>query len=128
MEAKAEANHKCVKEDLDDGSCVKPVMKKSKAAIEVNSLNTTGLDVEAGQAKDPKVAAETIDNARPFQQEAQQPQVALRPKATALEDPLCIKSSPSPRWLTDCSFCSTNIFDQQNVIWTPHPMLNVAVK
>jgi len=48
MEAKTKANRKCVKEDLDDGSCIEQVMKKSKAAIEVNSLNTTNSDIEAG--------------------------------------------------------------------------------
>ena len=104
MEAKAKANHKRIKEDSDNGLCVEPVMKKSKATIDINALNTTDCDIEAGQAKDPKIAVKVIDNAWPSQPEAQQPQVASRPNATALKDPSCVNSSLPPSWLTDCLF------------------------
>ncbi len=96
MEAEAEANHKHIMEDSDDGSCVKPVTKKSKATIDVDALDTTDCDIEAGQAKDPKIAVKVIDNAWPSQPEAQQPQVTSRPNATALKDPPYVNSSLSP--------------------------------
>jgi hypothetical protein len=104
MEAEAGANRKRIKEDSDDGLCVEPVTKKSKATIDVDALDTTDCDIEAGQAKDPKIAVEVIDDARPSQREAQQPQVASRPNATALKDPPCVNSFLSPSWLTDCLF------------------------
>jgi len=104
MEAEAGANRKRIKEDSDDGSCVEPVTKKSKATIDIDALDATDCDIEAGQAKDPKIAIEVIDDTRPSQREAQQPQVALRPNATALKDPPCVNSSLSPSWLTDRLF------------------------
>ena len=91
MEAEAKASHKRNRDESDDGSCIEPVTKKSKAVIQVDALNTTDSDVEAGQAEEdhPKIATEVIDDPRPSQQEAQQPQVASRPKARPLTDPLC---------------------------------------
>src|SRR5216683_7756788 len=97
MEAsEAKANRKCVKEDSDDGSCIEPVTKRSKATTEVNTLDTTDSNIEAGQTEDPKTAIEVIDDAWPSQQEAQQPQVTSRSNAIALKDPLCVKLSLSP--------------------------------
>jgi hypothetical protein len=61
IKAKAKANCKCIKGELDDRSCIKPVMKKSKGAIEVNALNTTDSDV------DPYI----VDDAQPSQWKAQ---------------------------------------------------------
>jgi hypothetical protein len=96
MEAsEAEANHKRVKDDSDDESCIELVTKKSKAAIQVDALDTTDSGVEGGQAEDPKIAVEVIDDVRPSQREAQQPQIALRPIATTLKDPLCDELSRS---------------------------------
>jgi len=90
MEAsEAEANRKRVKDDSDDESCIEPVTKKSKAAIQVDALDTADSGVEGGQAEDPKIAVEVIDDVRPSQREAQQPQIASRPIATTLKDPLC---------------------------------------
>jgi hypothetical protein len=48
MEAKAaaaEANHNHVK---DDESCIEPARKRSKATIDVDALDTTDSDIEAG--------------------------------------------------------------------------------
>jgi hypothetical protein len=88
MEAETKANRKRVKDDSDNESCIEPVTKKSKAAIQVDALNTADLGIEGGQAKDPKNAVE-VDDIWPSQREAQQPQIALRPIATTLKDPLC---------------------------------------
>ncbi len=94
MEAsKAEANRKRIKEDSDDGSCIKPVTKRSKAATEVNALDTMDSDIEAGRTEDPKTAIEVIDDTRPSQQEAQQLQVTSRPNATAVTVLLLHKDS-----------------------------------
>jgi hypothetical protein len=96
MEAsEAEANHKRVKDDSDDESCIEPVTKKSKAAIQVDALDTADSGVEGGQAEDPKIAVEVLDDVRPSQREAQQPQIASRPIATTLKDPLCDELSRS---------------------------------
>jgi hypothetical protein len=46
--SEAEANRKHVKEDLDDRSCIEPVIKRSKATTEVDALDTTDSDIEAG--------------------------------------------------------------------------------
>jgi hypothetical protein len=95
MEAsEAEANRKRVKDDSDDESCIEPVTKKSKAAIQVDALDTADSGVEGGQAEDPKIAVE-VDDVRPSQREAQQPQIASRPIATTLKDPLCDELSRS---------------------------------
>jgi len=67
MEAEAGANRKRIKEDLDDGLSIEPVMKKSKATINVNALDTTDCDIKAGQARDPKIAVEVINNTQPSQ-------------------------------------------------------------
>lgn len=89
MEGDSKANGKRIKDESDDGSCIEPVTKKSKAAIEVDDFDATDSDVEAGQVEDPKIAIEVIDDAQPSRREAQQPQVTSRPKATVLKDPLC---------------------------------------
>jgi len=103
-------------------------MKKSKATIDVDALDTMDCDIEAGQAKDPKIAVDVIDDARPSQREAQQPQVASRPNATALKDPPCVNSFLSPSWLTDCLFvCSANIFDRPNSPQTLCPVLDISL-
>jgi hypothetical protein len=68
MEAsEAEANHKHIKDDLDDESCIEPVTKKSKATIQVNALDTADLGIEGGQAEDPKIAVKVIDDVQPSQ-------------------------------------------------------------
>ncbi len=96
MEAsEAKANCKHIKEDLDNGSCIKPITKRSNATTEVNTLDTMDSNIKAGQTEDPKTAIEVIDNTWPFQQEVQQPQVISRPNVTALKDPLCVKLSLS---------------------------------
>jgi hypothetical protein len=95
MEAsEAEANHKRIKDDSDDESCIEPVTKKSKAMIQVDALDTADSGVEGGQAKDPKIAVE-VDDVRPSQREAQQLHIASRPIATTLKDPLCDELSRS---------------------------------
>src|SRR6266851_7360405 len=72
MEAsEAKANCKHIKEDLDNGSCIKPITKRSKATTEVNTLDTMDSNIKAGQTEDPKTAIEVIDNTWPFQQEVQ---------------------------------------------------------
>jgi len=94
MEAsEAEANCKHIKEDSDNGSCIEPVTKRSKAATEVNALDTTDSDIKAGRTEDPKTAIEVIDDTRPSQQEAQQLQVTSRPNATAVTVLLLHKDS-----------------------------------
>src|SRR6266851_537960 len=82
--SEAEANCKHVKEDSDNGSCIEPVTKRSKAATEVDALNTTDSDIKAGRTEDPKTAIEVINDTQPSQQEVQQPQVTSRPNVTAL--------------------------------------------
>jgi hypothetical protein len=94
MEAKTEANRKHIKDDSDNESCIEPVTKKSKAAIQVNALNTADSGIEGGQAEDPKNAVE-VNNVQPSQREAQQPQITSRPIATTLKDPLCNELSRS---------------------------------
>ena len=96
MEAsEAEANCKHIKDDSDDESCIKPVTKKSKAAIQVDALDTASLGIEGGKAKDPKIAIEVINDVWPSQQEAQQLQITSRPITTTLKDPLCDELSQS---------------------------------
>jgi hypothetical protein len=94
MEAKTEANRKRVKDDSDNESCIEPVTKKSKAAIQVDALDTADSGVEGGQAEDPKIAVE-VNDVWPSQREAQQLQIASRPIATTLKDPLCDELSRS---------------------------------
>jgi hypothetical protein len=49
MEAsKAKANYKHVKEDLNDGSCIELVTKRSKATTEVDALDTMDSNIKAG--------------------------------------------------------------------------------
>jgi hypothetical protein len=67
MDAEAEAsNRKCIK---DDELCIEPVTKRSKAMIDVDALNTTDSDIEAGQTEGltSKTSVEVIDDARPSQ-------------------------------------------------------------
>ncbi len=61
--AVAEANCKRIK---DDESCIKPARKRSKATIDVNTLDTMNSDIEAGQTKGStsKSSVEVIDDAR----------------------------------------------------------------
>jgi hypothetical protein len=105
MEGEAEANRKRIK-DSDDGLSwsIEPERKRPKVTIDVNALDTTDPNIKAGRAKDLKNTVEVIDDALPPQGEAQQPQVASRPIATAPKDPLCVTLSLSPTWLTNCLF------------------------
>jgi len=92
--AAAEANRNHVK---DDESCIKLARKRSKATIDVNALDTTDSDIEAGRTKGStsKTSIEVIEDAQPSQRE--EPQVASRSNMTVLKDPLCDKCSlPHP--------------------------------
>jgi hypothetical protein len=97
MEAKAaaaEANHNCIK---DDELCIKLARKRSKAMIDVDTLNTTDSDIKAGRTEGStsKTSVEVINDTWPSQQE--EPQVTLRSNMTALKDLLCNKCSlPHP--------------------------------
>ena len=46
--SKAKANYKHVKKDLDNRLCIELVMKRSKAAAQVDALNTIDSNIEAG--------------------------------------------------------------------------------
>ncbi len=61
--ATAEANRKCIK---DDESCIEPARKRSKATIDVDTLDTMDSDIEASQTKGStsKSSIEVINNAR----------------------------------------------------------------
>ena len=92
--AMAEANRNCVK---DDELCIEPARKRSKATINVDTLDTMDLEIEAGQTEGStsKTSVEVIENARPSQRE--EPQVASRSNTIVLKDPLCDKCSlPHP--------------------------------
>ena len=99
LEARAEIEHeasrnlKRIIEDEESRSQL--VRKRSKATINVDALDSTDSDIEAGRPKDPKIAIEVIDDAQSSQREAQQLQVASRPNETALKDPPCVNSSLS---------------------------------
>jgi len=90
MDAEAEAEASNRKRVKDEESCIEPVSKRSKATIDVDALDTTDSDIKAGRTEGltSKTSVEVIDDARPSQREAQQPQVASKPHATALKDPL----------------------------------------
>ena len=69
MEAEAaiaEANHNHVK---DDELCIEPARKRSKAMINVDTLDTMDSEIEAGQTEGStsKTSVEVIENARPSQ-------------------------------------------------------------